>query len=191
MAIIRFFGHVLIGLLLTTGVVDAQGNNELPKNHPLYDGKLDEFEVELAKRTAVEDLKKVQETMMNELTEMLSENGSFSPMAVMMLNSGEVKPLKLEGEAKNAPNPLAVTMYRSALRSSARHQQIMAASIVYPAKSEEESSLSALVFEFEHRLGVSAIRLLPYKHENGDLAFGEAKQKDKPYQLFYDPKKNP
>ncbi|WP_100640542.1 hypothetical protein [Marinobacter salexigens] len=182
--------YALFAIFLTSGVVNAQGNNQLPENHPLYDGKLDEFEIELAKKTAVANLEQIQERVMADLAEMLQANGDLEPMAVMMLNTGEIKPLKLAGEAKAAPDPVAVNMYRSALRSAARHEQILAASIVYPAKVEKDSNALALVIEFEHRLGVSAIRLTPYKIEEGKLIFGKSMQKDKPYQLFYDPKQS-
>ncbi len=118
----------------------------------------------------------------------LEQNGLVSPSAMMMMNDGTVKPLKLGDEASKAPFGLQVTMYRAALKSMARHDKITAAAIVYGAGSSDDSGKNALIIEYEHRLGVSGLKLVPYSQDHGNIAYGEVLNKKKPFQLFYDPR---
>lgn len=118
----------------------------------------------------------------------LEKNGLVSPSATMMMNDGTLKPLKLGDEASKAPFGIQVTMYRAALKSMARHDKITAAAIVYGAGSSDDSGKNALVIEYEHRLGVSGLKLVPYTQDHGNIAYGDVLNKKKPFQLFYDPR---
>jgi hypothetical protein len=46
-----------------------------------------------------------------------------------------------------------------------------------------------MALEHEHRLGVSGIKLIPVRLEDGEASFGEPMSQDKPFQIFYDAKK--
>lgn len=118
----------------------------------------------------------------------LEKNGLVSPTAMMMMNDDTLKPLRLGDEASKAPFGIQLTMYRAALKSMARHDKITAAAIVYGAGSSDDSANNALVIEYEHRLGVSGLKLVPYTQDHGNIAYGEVLTKKKPFQLFYDPR---
>jgi len=96
----------------------------------------------------------------------------------------------LEEEAEQAPGNVKVLMYRAGLKAIARRGEIHAAVIAYPGSVEKNGdTIRAMALEHEHRLGVSGIKLIPVRLEDGEASFGEPMSQDKPFQIFYDAKK--
>ncbi len=119
----------------------------------------------------------------------LSKDGKTMPSAAMMFVNGGVKELDIK--QKDVPAGARVEIYRAALRAAARHHTIVAAVIYYTAAAPEKDGKkqTVLVAEYEHLLGVSAMRIIPYKFKDGKLAFGKPIDRKKPFVMFYDPQK--
>lgn len=183
--LLSFF--VLAVFMSIANIALAQDKNtESPtagKDHTLTKEELAKYAV-LANRQLVT----LTDAAIKNVKSDLEENGLVSPSAMMMLNDGTMKPLKLGQEASSAPFGVQVVMFRAALKSMARHDKITAAAIIYGAGQTDASGKNALIIEYEHRLGVSGLKLVPYTQDHGKIAYGDVLNKKKPFQLFYDPR---
>lgn len=119
----------------------------------------------------------------------LAKDGKTMPSAAMMFVNGHVKEVDIK--QKDVPAGARVEIYRAALRAAARHHTIVAAIIYYTAEAPDKDGKKQkyLVAEYEHLLGVSAMRIIPYKFKDGKVAFGKPIDRKKPYVMFYDPQK--
>lgn len=118
----------------------------------------------------------------------LAETGKASPSAAMMFANGGIKEVDVKN-SKGMPDYAKVRVYRIALRAAARHHTIVACVIYYTVddKLKDGTVKHLLVAEYEHVLGVSSTRVIPYKVENGKVLFGKPVDKRKPFLIFYDP----
>lgn len=122
----------------------------------------------------------------------LTDTRPNMPGAWMLLEDGKnVKRIDLDEQAKDAPAQIRILMYRAALKAVARRGKIHGAAILYTGKLREGSDDEALVIEYEHRLGISGNKVIPYQVENSEVAYGEAVTSDKPFQIFHDSKPEP
>lgn len=113
------------------------------------------------------------------------------PAAWMLMKDGKtIKRINIDDQAGEAPATVRLLMYRAALKSIARQREISAGAILYTGKVKEGSDERALVVEYEHRLGISANKVIPFEVKGGKVLYGEPVTKDKPFQLFYDSKED-
>ncbi|WP_309043391.1 hypothetical protein [Marinobacter sediminicola] len=125
----------------------------------------------------------------DEYTGTLADSEPNMPSAWMLLEDGvTVKRINIDEQAKEAPAQIRILMYRAALKSVARHGKIHGSVILYTGKIREGSDDEALVIEFEHRLGISGNKVVPYQAENGQVTYGEPVTTEKPFQIFHDSK---
>lgn len=125
----------------------------------------------------------------DEYSDALTDSKPNMPSAWMLLDDGTtIKRINLDGQAEGAPAQIRILMYRAALKSVARRGKIHAAVILYTGKLNEGSDDEALVVEFEHRLGISGTKVVPYQVENGKVAYSDPVANEKPFQIFYDSK---
>jgi len=124
-----------------------------------------------------------------EYSDTLTDDSPNMPAAWMLLEDGTtIKRISLDGQAADAPAQIRILMYRAALKSVARRGKIHAAAILYTGKLREGSDGEALVVEYEHRLGIAGNKVIPYKVENGKVAYSDPVASEKPFQIFYDSK---
>lgn len=124
-----------------------------------------------------------------EYSSTLTDSNPNMPSAWMLLEDGTtIKRIDLDEQAGDAPAQIRILMYRAALKSVARRGKINAAVILYTGKLNEGSDDEALVVEFEHRLGISGTKIVPYQVENGKVAYSDPVASEKPFQIFYDSK---
>jgi hypothetical protein len=182
----RFVLAMIAGFVVSTQAY-AQEAIDM-EDHVLADGKLDITEVGAVVATAQSHLTQMTEVAVGAVRAELEEAGIFRPMAFMFMKSSEeVKKLTLEDEAEDAPSKLKVLMYRSGLKSLARHGEIHAALTAYPGSLEKDGeTIRVMVVEHEHRLGVSGLKLIPLQIGNGEVTFGEPMSQEKSFQIFYD-----
>ncbi|MEP1582699.1 MAG: hypothetical protein ABJK18_09150, partial [Marinobacter sp.] len=156
----------------------------------LSDGKLDDKDLAAVVAVAQRHLREMTDQVVNQAGDELEEAGIFRPMAFMVMKSDKVQQMRLEEEAEQAPGNVKVLMYRAGLKAIARRGEIHAAVIAYPGSVEKNGeTIRAMALEHEHRLGVSGIKLIPVRLEDGEASFGEPMSQDKPFQIFYDAKK--
>ncbi|MBK1849766.1 hypothetical protein FE845_00280 [Marinobacter sp. 1-4A] len=125
----------------------------------------------------------------DEYTETLTDSEPNMPAAWMLLEDGKtVKRINIDEQADGAPAQIRILMYRAALKSVARPGKIHASVILYTGKIREGSEDEALVVEFEHRLGISGNKVIPYQVENGKVSYAEPVTSEKPFQIFHDSK---
>lgn len=138
--------------------------------------------------TAELQLKALFEESIKRPVKELSKDGRAMPSAAMMFVKGGVKEVDIK--QKDVPAGARVEIYRAALRAAARHHTIIAAVIYYTAAAPEKDGKkqTVLVAEYEHVLGVSAMRIIPYDFKNGKLSFGKPVDRPKPFVMFYDQK---
>ena len=160
------------------------------EDHVLSDGKLDDKDLAAVVAVAQRHLREMTDQVVNQAGDELEEAGIFRPMAFMVMKSDKVQQMRLEEEAEQAPGNVKVLMYRAGLKAIARRGEIHAAVIAYPGSVEKNGeTIRAMALEHEHRLGVSGIKLIPVRLEDGEASFGEPMSQDKPFQIFYDAKK--
>jgi len=124
-----------------------------------------------------------------EYSDTLTDSNPNMPSAWMLLEDGTtIKRINIDDQAAGAPAQIRILMYRAALKSVARRGKIHAAAILYTGKLREGSDDEALVVEYEHRLGIAGNKVIPYKVENGKVAYSEPVASEKPFQIFYDSK---
>lgn len=176
-------------LALSGGQVIAQ---EDLSDSPLADGKLSEQELAAFVLTAEKQLTLLAETATEEYLPVLETGGTKMPRAWMLMQDGEtVKRINLDGQAEGAPPKIRAVMYRAAIKSLARRGLINAAAILYAGQMTEGDDAEALVIEHEHRLGVSANKVVGYVKENDVIVWGKPVTVKKPFDWFYDAKKDP
>lgn len=122
-----------------------------------------------------------------EYSDTLTDPNPNMPSAWMLLDDGTtIKRIDLDEQAEGVPAQIRILMYRAALKSIARRGKIHAAAILYTGKLKEGSDDEALVVEYEHRLGISGNKIVPYQLNNGDVSYSEPVTREKPFQIFYD-----
>lgn len=127
----------------------------------------------------------------DEYTETLTDSKPNMPSAWMLLDDGKtIKRINIDEQAQGAPAQIRIIMYRAALKSVAQRGKIHAAVILYTGKIKENSDDQALVIEFEHRLGISGNKVIPYQVENGKVTYSEPVTSEKPFQIFHESKTN-
>ncbi|WP_417500500.1 hypothetical protein [Marinobacter sp.] len=125
----------------------------------------------------------------DEYTETLTDSKPNMPSAWMLLDDGKtIKRINIDEQAQGAPAQIRIIMYRAALKSLAQRGKVHAAVILYTGKIKEDSDDQALVIEFEHRLGISGNKVIPYQVENGKVTYSEPVTGEKPFQIFHDSK---
>lgn len=124
-----------------------------------------------------------------EYADTLTDSSPNMPSAWMLLEDGTtIKRIDIDDQAAGAPAQIRILMYRAALKALARRGKIHATVILYTGKMREDSKDEALVVEFEHRLGISGNKVVPYQVENGKVAYSKPVASEKPFQIFYDGK---
>jgi len=176
-------------LVLGGGQAAAQ---EVPSNSPLADGKLSKKELAAFVLTAEQQLTLLAETATKEYLPVIEGQGVTQPQAWMLMKDGEtVKRIDLKGQAEGAPSEIQAIMYGAAIKSLARRGLINAAAVLYSGQVNEGDETQALIIEHEHRLGVSANKVVGYVKENGVIVWGKPVTVKKPFEWFYDAKKDP
>ncbi len=182
----------LAATLLTSPLAFAQENQqtiELPENSVLSDGMLTKEELARFAVIGQQQLVKLTEQATEEYTSELIDDDANMPAAWMLLDDGEtIKRINIDSQAEQANAQMRILMYRAALKSIARRGKINAAVILYTGKVKEGEDAEALVIEHEHRLGISANKVVPFHLEGGDVSFSQAVTREKPFQMFYDDK---
>lgn len=183
----RFVSAFVIGFAISTAAFAQDAIDR--DDHVLSDGKLDDKDIAAVVAVAQRHLKEMTDAAVKKAGEELEEAGIFRPMAFMVMKSEKVQQMRLADDAEEAPGQVKVLMYRAGLKSIARRGEIHAAIIAYPGSVEKDGeTVRAMALEHEHRLGVSGIKLIPVKLEDGEASFGEPMSQDKPFQIFYDEK---
>lgn len=183
----RFVSAFIIGFAISTAALAQDAIDR--DDHVLSDGKLDDKDLAAVVAVAQRHLKEMTDAAVKKAGEELEEAGIFRPMAFMVMKSEKVQQMRLGDEAEEAPGQVKVLMYRAGLKSIARRGEIHAVIIAYPGSVEKDGeTVRAMALEHEHRLGVSGIKLIPVKLEDGEASFGEPMSQDKPFQIFYDEK---
>lgn len=183
--------HVLAA---TFTVFALGGAHALAQDAPLADGKLSKQELAAILLTAEQQLTLLAETATKKYLPVIQEEGINMPKAWMLMEDGEtVKGISLQGQAEGAPPEIRIVMYRSAIKSLARRGLINAAAILYAGAVTENDDTKALVIEHEHRLGVSANKVVGYRKDKDRIVWGEPFTEKKPFEWFYEAKvtKNP
>ncbi len=184
----RFVLAMIAGFAFSTAVLAQDAIDR--EDHVLSDGKLDDKDLAAVVAVAQRHLREMTDQVVNQAGDELEEAGIFRPMAFMVMKSDKVQQMRLEEEAEQAPGNVKVLMYRAGLKAIARRGEIHAAVIAYPGSVEKNGeTIRAMALEHEHRLGVSGIKLIPVRLEDGEASFGEPMSQDKPFQIFYDAKK--
>lgn len=184
----RFVLAMIAGFALSTAALAQDAIDR--EDHVLSDGKLDDKDLAAVVAVAQRHLREMTDQVVNQAGDELEEAGIFRPMAFMVMKSDKVQQMRLEEEAEQAPGNVKVLMYRAGLKAIARRGEIHAAVIAYPGSVEKNGeTIRAMALEHEHRLGVSGIKLIPVRLEDGEASFGEPMSQDKPFQIFYDAKK--
>src|SRR5690554_849186 len=131
----------------------------------------------------------LSEQATDEYTGALTDSEPNMPSAWMLLEDGQtVKRINLDKQAEDTPAQIRILMYRAALKSLARREKIHGSVILYTGKIREGSDDEALVIEFEHRLGISGNKVVPYQVTNGHVTYSEPVTTEKPFQIFHDGK---
>ena len=183
----RFVLAMIAGCAISTAALAQDAIDR--EDHVLSDGKLDEKDLAAVVAVAQRHLREMTDQVVNQAGDELEEAGIFRPMAFMVMKSDKVQQMRLEEEAEQAPGNVKVLMYRAGLKAIARRGEIHAAVIAYPGSVEKNGeTIRAMALEHEHRLGVSGIKLIPVRLEDGEASFGEPMSQDKPFQIFYDAK---
>lgn len=183
----RFVLALIAGCAISTATLAQDAIDR--EDHVLSDGKLDDKDLAAVVAVAQRHLREMTDQVVNQAGDELEEAGIFRPMAFMVMKSDKVQQMRLEEEAEQAPGNVKVLMYRAGLKAIARRGEIHAAVIAYPGSVEKNGeTIRAMALEHEHRLGVSGIKLIPVRLEDGEASFGEPMSQDKPFQIFYDAK---
>ncbi|WP_288074845.1 hypothetical protein [Marinobacter sp.] len=183
----RFVLAMIAGCAISTASLAQDAIDR--EDHVLSDGKLDDKDLAAVVAVAQRHLREMTDQVVNQAGDELEEAGIFRPMAFMVMKSDKVQQMRLEEEAEQAPGNVKVLMYRAGLKAIARRGEIHAAVIAYPGSVEKNGeTIRAMALEHEHRLGVSGIKLIPVRLEDGEASFGEPMSQDKPFQIFYDAK---
>ncbi len=186
-------GIYLAGIALAANVYAADEGQTLelkiPPNSVISDGTLTPEEMAKYVVVAKEQLSYLTAKATEEYAPAIERKGEAMPAAWMLMSDGvTVKELTLDKTAAEAPASIRVVMFRAALKSIARRGKINAAVILYAGQLSEENTQRALVVEHEHRLGISATKIVPFVIDNGQVKYARSVTREKPFQLFYDDK---
>jgi hypothetical protein len=163
--------------------------NELPEDGPLADGELSEEEVAVVLGTAQQQLIRLSEAATEAYERVIKNDDPGTPAAWMLMKDGEtIKRIDIDDQAQDIPAAARIKMYRAAIKSIARRGHISAAAILYTGRANEQSDTRVLVIEHEHRLGVSANKVIGYEAGNGKISWAESVTRKKPFEWFYDDK---
>lgn len=190
MTIFRYrpWGRVFLALTLGICGFTAQADSAADPVNPLADGRLTQDELVIIKKSVAKDLSRLQETLLQAMVADLVDDGQAAPAAVMMMNDKTIKTVSIpEGETIGSAT-VAIEAFRAGLRSVARHGQIMGAVIGYTVAVNEGDQQYAILTEYEHKLGVSGKRLIPYRARGGQLELGKGQDMGKPFLIFHDKK---
>lgn len=182
--------HALVATftLFTLGTSASVAQN-LPKDGPLADGKISEEELAVILATAQQQLIHLSSVATEEYEPVIRDTAPNMPAAWMLMKDGEtVKRLNMDSNAEGVPAPARIVMYRAALKSIARKGEINAGAILYTGRLSEDDETEVLVIEHEHRLGVSANKVIGYELESGKFSWAQPVTQKKPFQWFYDAK---
>ena len=186
----RFQFRIKLTLILCLGLFSSPAvSQEQGVMGPgvLSDGALTKEELAAAMLTAEQDLIALLKRAIDEITTDIENVGFFPPRAWMQMKDRSIKEVRLGEEAEAAPPNIKLQLFQASLRSVARHNQIDAVLIVYPGTIKKDGSEKRLVaVEHEHRLGVSGLKLIPLKLQDGEPEFGEPLSQKKPFKIFYD-----
>lgn len=182
---------LFLGALSSTVVLAQSASEEvIPDRNALEDGKLSPEELEAYATIAAKQMQELTAAARDEVGDELKQSGVVIPAAWMMMNDGEIKRVRLGESGERAAAAMKVLMFRGALKSLARHGEILATAIVYAGtvklEGEGAGETRVLAIEHEHRLGLSGLQIVPYKFDQGTLSFGKPSSQKKPYELFYD-----
>lgn len=177
---------------LGSGVSMAQEDTvevKIPKNSVLSDGVISKKEMAKYLVIGNKQLAYLAENATEEYAPELQKSGVAMPSAWMLMSDGiTVKKVSLDESADGAPPQIRIAMFRAALKSIARRGKINAAVIVYAGKLSEDNPQEVLVLEHEHRLGISATKIVPFEVDSGKVQYAEPVTNNKPFQMFYDDK---
>jgi len=180
--------RVLLMLILGLGGFAVQADSSADRINPLSDGRLSQEELAIIKKSVATDLSRLQEALLENMVKDLADDGLAAPAAVMMMNDKTIKKVSIpEGETIGSAT-IAIEAYRVGLRSVARHGQILGAVIGYTVAVNGETDDYAILTEYEHKLGVSGKRLIPYRYQGGQLEVGKGQDMDKTFFIFHDEK---
>lgn len=182
------FGLAIFAASLSVNAQDAV-EVEIPPNSVISDGTLTKEEMAQYIIVAKAQLEHLTSKATDAYSPRLEDDGTAMPSAWMLMDDGiTVKELKLDHSAEGAPASIRVTMFRAAIKSIARRGKINAAVILYSGQLSEENSQHAIVLEHEHRLGISATKIVPYVVDGKQVSYAKSVTQKKPFQLFYDEK---
>ncbi len=184
---------LLTGVItLGSGVSMAQEDTvevKIPKNSVLSDGVISKKEMAKYLVIGNKQLAYLAENATEEYAPELQSDGQAMPSAWMLMSDGiTVKKVSLDESADGAPPQIRIAMFRAALKSIARRGKINAAVIVYAGRLSEDNPQEVLVLEHEHRLGISATKIVPFEVDSGKVQYAEPVTNNKPFQMFYDDK---
>lgn len=143
------------------------------------------------KKVAVEHIESLAKFEQEKIDKLLKEKGAFAPFGAFMLVDERLKELDLgkNEQVLKAPAEIQIAIYRQALRALARHDTLFAGAVFYTTLKDKDPNQRLLVMEFEHKLGVSGMRVTPYEIEkDGKVLLGQPKDLKKPFEFFYDDK---
>lgn len=185
-----YLGKSLLSALLLTSVVATPfASAQEPPAGELSEQQETAIKQELAKYAVVgqRQILHLTEEATADYTSTLADAEPNMPSAWMLLEDGKsTKRISLDEQAADAPAQIRILMYRAALKSVAQRGKIHAAAILYTGRLKEGSDEQALVIEYEHRLGISGNKVIPYKVTDGTVAYSEPVTSEKPFQIFYD-----
>ncbi|NWO04766.1 MAG: hypothetical protein HLX50_03440 [Alteromonadaceae bacterium] len=185
-----YLGKSLLSALLLTSVVATPfASAQEPPAGELSEKQETAIKQELAKYAVVgqQQILHLTEKATADYTSTLADAEPNMPSAWMLLEDGKsTKRISLDEQAADAPAQIRILMYRAALKSVAQRGKIHAAAILYTGRLKEGSDEQALVIEYEHRLGISGNKVIPYKVTDGTVAYSEPVTSEKPFQIFYD-----
>lgn len=159
----------------------------LPANSPLKDRQVSEEELAGILAAAQTQLIRLTDEATKAYRGQLTDARPNMPSAWMLMKDGTtVKRLSLGEQGAEVPASARIYMYRAAIKAIAQGGEINAAAILYTGRVSPDSEVEALVIEHEHRLGVSANKVIGFTVEGEDLRWAEPVSQSKPFEWFYD-----
>ena len=185
----NLFAAISLGVLCSFSPVHAQDaiGGTIPDNGVLSDGVLTKEELARYMVIAKAQLEYLTKHAAEEYAAELKGDTAPMPRAWMLMKDGEsIKEVKLDQSGDGAPPEVRAVLFRAAMKSIARGGEISAATILFAGQMSAENPQKLLVFEYEHRVGVSSSKFVPYSAKNQSIYYGKPVIREKPFQLFYD-----
>ncbi len=159
----------------------------LPANSPLKDGQVTEEEMASILSAAQTQLVRLTDEATKAYKRQLTDASPNMPSAWMLMKDGTtVKRISLGEQGASVPASARIYMYRAAIKAIAQGGEISAAAILYTGRVSEDSDVEALVIEHEHRLGVSANKVIGFEVEGKELRWSAPVSQSKPFEWFYE-----